>query len=341
MVYEQRQQAALNDVVAWIEDELREIKAQLSRVGQGADQVAGEITVLVEKVHEAEDQTSAVAARLDDIPRLIAQMAQLRAGVTRAEEVIATLDRRLTEELYPIQLEAERFRQETNNLSHRLGAIERAIEGWSGRFERLEEANRRVQEVTTLLRQQDEEAERRQLDMETRSTRSTEIFKHYEVELSRVVVDVEDLQERIASVDDRNQIYSEALKRLEQLIEALRTELKAQQEVFEKLDLLRAEVRRLEQWAGNVDQVHQEHRIALEDHTRLLTLLDGKDRGFTERLVLLQEDLAALRDAAADQLHRLQQALEHQKRRQLEELQRDLRDLRLAAFRSQEDNASV
>jgi chromosome segregation ATPase len=330
MVYEQRQQAALGEIVAWLEDEFREIKLQLSRLGQGVDQATVQSLDLATQVHEAQDGIAATANQLEDIPRLAAQLSQLRSQLVRTEEQTTALERRVAEELVPIQSESERMRQETNTMVRRLDLIERAVASWSGRFELLEEANRRVHELTTLLRQRHEELERRQVETETRASRSIEAHKHHESELGRLVSDLRNVQERNATFDDHAQIVAGTMKRLQQQVEAVHSEVEAQREVFEKLDLLRAELRRLEERTGSDDQLHRDYQARFEEHAHVLAALDGKDKGFSERLEALQDELRAQRSSVAEQLHRVHELLERQKRRQLEELERDLRDLKQA-----------
>lgn len=337
MVYEQRQQAAVNDVLAWLEDELRETKAQVARLRQELDQSTGRISELTSGVHTAQEGAKAATTRLDEMPPFSHLIGQVRDNLSEAEAQAATTERRLTEGLRVQQVEVERLRQELNGTYRRIEVLERAIEGWGGRFERLDETDHHLQEAISLLRQRYEEIERRQESAEASSTRGADSFKRYEHELGRLTTEIEGLHKQDTLVGERSQVHGQMIKRLEQQIDAVAADVTAQAEIFEKLDLLQAELHRIENRISAAEGVDEGQRDQIDDQQRLLGLLDGKDRGFAERLLHLQEELVSYRAQVAEQFQRLHKALDHQKRRQIEDLERDLRELKLSAFRTPED----
>ena len=337
MVYEQRQQAAVNDVLAWLEDELRETKAQISRLRQDADQTSGRLSELTSGVRAAEDGAKSVTARLDEMPQFAHLIAQVRDTLLVEQEESAADERRLTEGLRIQQIEAERLRQELNGTYRRIELLERAIEGWGGRFERLDEADHHLQEAITLLRQRYDEIDHRQESAEAHAARDTDSLKRYEHDLGRLATEIERLHRQDALAGERSQISAEMTKRLGERIDGLAAEVASQADIFEKLDLLQVELHRIENRLAAAERVDEGQRDQLDDHQRSFGLLEGKDRGFSERLSHLQEDLVSYRAQVAEQFQRLHQSLDRQKRRQLEDLERDLRELKLSAFRPSED----
>ncbi|MGI8549600.1 MAG: hypothetical protein ACR2PL_02220 [Dehalococcoidia bacterium] len=337
MVYEQRQQAALNTQIVWLEDELRETKAQVVRLQQSVEQSGGQIGGLTLQVHQTEDAGSALAARLDGLPPFSQQIAHLRESQLQTEDRVAAGNRQIADGLRQGQIDNERLRQELNGTYRRIEMLERAVSGWDGRCEKLEEADRRLQEAVSLIRQRNEEIERRQEAAETHSTRGTETLKRYDHELGRLTGEIETLQKQVTLFGQRTQVFGEMIKRVEEHVDAVAVEVTGQTEIFEKIDLLRAELHRLEDRLSAAELQHEEHRERLDDHRRLVGLLDGKDRGFVERLSNLQEEILSNRAQVGEQFQRLHQALDRQKRRQIEDLERDLRELKLHAFRQPED----
>jgi hypothetical protein len=107
------------------------------------------------------------------------------------------------------------------------------------------------------------------------------------------------------------------------------------------MDLLRAELHRLEDRIAGAETQRDLDRQEIEDHQRLISLLDGKDRGFADRQTMLQGELVAYRELVEEQFNRLHLTLDRQKRHQIEELQRELRDLQVNAFRPPEEIAAV
>ena len=151
---------------------------------------------------------------------------------------------------------------------------------------------------------------------------------------------MERLQKAQVQTGDRMQGLGEAVRRIEEQTDAVAAEVTAQRDIFERIDLLRAELHRLEDRIGGTETQRDLDRQEIEDHQRLISLLDGKDRGFADRLAMLQGELAAYRELVGEQFSRLHLTLDRQKRHQIEELQRELRDLQVNAFRPPEELAA-
>jgi chromosome segregation ATPase len=337
MVYEQRQQAAVSDVLAWIEDELRETKAHVGRLRTDFDQATGRIAELASDLYSVQDGTKAVATRLDELPPSAQLINHVRERLVEAEERATAADQRLTEGLRLQQIEVERLRQELNGTYRRIELLERATEGWSGRFDRLDDADHFTQEGLALLRQRFDELERRQETAEARTTRSSDSFKRLEHELGQLSAGIDGLQSQQTLVGERAQVFGELIKRAQDRIDSVAAEVTSQTEIFEKLDLLQAELHRIENRVAAAEAIDNAQYEQLDEHQRQLGLLDGKDRGLASRLTHLQEDLAAYRAQVAEQFQRIHQALDRQKRRQIEDLEHDLRELKHSAFRASED----
>jgi len=336
---EQRHLNAVEDVLAWLEDGLRETRTQLVRLEQGFQSTQGTLADLTSKVHSAEDGSAAVSRRLGEFNAIANQVVQLHQSLSIMDETVRESERRLNEALRVQHQESERQRQELNDALRHIELLQRAVEGWGSRFENVEATIGRLQEALTLTRQRTEELDRRQETAEIHATRVAEAFKRYEHLTGRLEVDIEGLQKGHIQAGDRIQAFSEAMKRIEEHNDAVAAEVTAQRDIFERMDLLRAELHRLEDRIAGAETQRDLDRQELEDHQRVISLLDGKDRGFADRLAMLQGELGAYRELVEEQFNRLHLTLDRQKRHQIEELQRELRDLQVNAFRPPEEIA--
>jgi chromosome segregation ATPase len=332
-----QRQAALDDALAWLDDGLRETRSQLLRLEQNLELTDSRVAEFTGKLHSAEDETAAVSRRLSEFNASNAQIAQIHQAVAQLEERLRESERRFGETLRVQQQEAERYRLELNGALRRIELLERLVESWSARFENAESTIGRVQEALTLTRQRAEELDRRQDMAELHATRTADALKRNEKEIGQVRVEIETHERNATLVLERTQAFGEAMKRLEEQLDGVSAEVTGQHEIFERIDLLRAEMHRIEDRiaAGETqrDLDHQE----IEDHQRLISLLDGKGHGFSDRLSMLQGELVAYRDLVEEQFNRLHLTLDRQKRHQIEELQRELRDLQVHAFRPPEE----
>ena len=103
------------------------------------------------------------------------------------------------------------------------------------------------------------------------------------------------------------------------------------------VDLGRVEVHRLEERISVIEATAGNLREMDDELTRQVAQLDGRQKGYQDRLSGLLADLAVHRAQTADQFQRLHQLNERLRRRQIEDLERDLREMRIHAFRAAEE----
>ncbi len=272
---------------------------------QGFQSAEGTLADLTSKVHAVEDGSAAVSRRLSEFNAMATQVQQLHQSLTQTDEKVREAERRLNEALRVQHQESERQRLELNDALRHLELLQRVVEGWGARFENVESTIGRVQEALTLTRQRTDEMDRRQENAEIHAARVAEALKRYEHLTGRLEVDIEGLQKGHVQAGDRIQAFSEAMKRIEEQSDAVAAEVTAQRDIFERMDLLRAELHRLEDRIAGAETQRDLDRQEIEDHQRVISLLDGKDRGFADRLAMLQGELAAYRELVGEQFNRL------------------------------------
>lgn len=335
--YEERQSAALAATVAWLEDELREAKTLIVRQQQALDQLSTQLWEVTSALHKAEDALAALPARFDVLPEYDLQLRQLKDDVSRFHERELATESRLNELARAHQGDAERVRALLNDLSHRLEAAERSIAEDAPRFDGLDESTRRSMEIASSARQRLDELERQLDAQDNRLTRIVEAGGRAEQEFARLSGEVEALHRQDATLAERVQIYTEMIKRLEAQISVVSSDVAVKQDLVERIDLSRVERQRLEERVAVLETLVSDLREGTEDVDRRLSVLDGRDKGFNDRLVGLQSELAHHRAVVAEQFQRLHQAQERMKRRQIEELEREIREMRIHAFRPVEE----
>jgi chromosome segregation ATPase len=335
--YEERQAAALSATVAWLEDELRETKTLLVKQQQVLDQLSAQVWELAGALHKVEDVLTALPPRLEVLPEYDARIRELKDDFNRLHEHGLATEFRLNELSRVRQSEAERDRAVLNDLSHRLDSAERSIAQDLPRFDTLEEASRRSMEIAAYVRQRLDELDRQTEGLDGRLTRVVEAGGRTEQEFARLNGEVEALHRQDATLAERVQIYTEMLKRLEAQISLIASDVAVKQDLVERIELSRVERQRLEERVSVLETVVADLREGNDDLDRRLAMLDGRDKGFNDRLVGLQGELAHYRTVVAEQFQRLHQSQERMKRRQIEDLEREIREMRIHAFRPVEE----
>lgn len=334
---ERESAAALAATVSWLEDELREAKSQLLRQQQTIDQLGGQLWDVTAALHKAEDLLAALPPRLAALPELDERLRALKDDLAALHEQTLHGAGRVAELGRAQQLDTERDRTVLNDLTRRLETAERGLQGGLPRFEALDEAGRRALELIGQLRQRMEAVERQVEATEARLGRVVDSGGRVEQEFTRLNGEVESLRGQDVTLGERLHVYSGMIKRLEGDLAMLGSEVGIGRDALERIDLNRLEVHRLEERLSLLEATASELRDRGDDAHHQLSLLEGRDKGIADRLTSLQGELAASRAQFADQFGRLHQVQERLKRRQIEDLEREIRELRIHAFRTPDE----
>lgn len=335
--YEERQTAALASTVAWLEDELRDARAGTTKLTQALEQSQAEVWELKGRLHRLEEAVTAIVPQLAVLPDLEGQLRGTKDVLSRVHEHGIATETRLSELVRQVDAAAERERQAVNELSHRLDAVERHTQSAAARFDVLDEGGRRAMESITLARQRSDEVARAVDTLDTRLARVIETGSRTEHEFTRIGAELDGLRKQDGATAERVQVYSEMIKRLEGQLSQVAADVVVKQDVFEQIELNRVETHRLEEQIAALEAAVDGLRDRDDEAMRQLGVLDGRQKGFQERLLALLSDFATHSAQVSDQFQRLHQFQERLKRRQVEELEREIREMRIHAFRPSEE----
>ncbi len=184
-----------------------------------------------------------------------------------------------------------------------------------------------------LERQREIEARTEQFGL--RLDRSIEVNRDLEERIKQVLT--ADQDERFDVVFERLQVVGEMVKRNEDLIATVVNERSLRQEVLDEVSVWRQEHSRIdgrlnsleeitEKLLGQVDKVHGE-----------ITLLEGRHSGLGERVAGIRRDIAEVVDGVRAEFAKYNQMMEKQRRKQIQVLEQELREMKFHAFRPPEE----
>ncbi len=337
MVSSERQSAQIASTLAWLEDIARESKSQIGRCVQQIEQATAQIWELTHRLQRSEEIAQALAAELGIIPRLDENLTALADKIVRTEDRQTALETRVVEVTRQEQVDADRARGELNELFKRIEGWERLTQGWSGRLEVLEESSRRGKEGASLVQQRVEDFERYVEAVDQRTARTADTLKHVTGEFTVLHTEIEALQKIDAAQGERLQVYAEMIKRVEEEIAAVAQQQDVRREFAEKFELHRTNMRRIEERVNAVEAADDGMRGRIDEHARAIALIDARDRAFRDRVGELHEELAANRLHLAEYFVQVQALAEKQRRQRIETLEREIRELKVNAYRPADD----
>lgn len=337
MVANDRQSAQLASTLAWLEDNLRENKTHVARLTQLVEQSQSQVWELTHRLLKAEESSASLTTQLNDVPRLESELEALNERITRSEDRQATVETRVVDIAHQQQIDSDHLRAETNELVKRVDGWERLTQGWTGRLDTLEEVSRRTQEATSILRQRLEDFERFVELVDQRAARTADALKRVDNEFSRLAADIEALEKQDAIHIERQQVYVEIVKRLDEQLIDVADIVNMKREMGEKLDLHRAGIRRSEERLGVIEEIDEQMHQQVEDVQRAVALIESKDKNLRDRLAVLQEQVGESQVHVAEQFQKAQSLLERQKKRLIEDLERDIREIKVNVYRPVEE----
>lgn len=333
----ERQGQQLAATLAWLEDTVRENKSQIARLGQALEQAQGQVWELTQRLQKAEEAAAALAHELGAAPRLDTELRQVADKVIRLEERAGSLEGHVQETTRLMQIEVEHVRAELSELIKRVDVWERPLQTWTTRLETFEEMARRGQEATTSVRQRQDDVERYVETVDQRVQRLADVLKRIDSELTLLTSELEALQKREAAHNDRFQVYAEALRRLEEQLTVVAEQADARREFAEKFELHRTGIRRSEERLNLLEAMADEVRTRFDEMGRTIALMEAREGTTRERLKQLADDVAAFRAHLAEYFGKLTALEERQRRRRIEEIEREIRELKVHAYRPPEE----
>jgi chromosome segregation ATPase len=333
--------ASGQDVVGWLHEQVGALKAQLSRMAQQGDQLQAALLDLNEKHRDSEAKVREMSARTMGLPIMQDQVRQLTGLLDRIQDTEVLIDTKF--EVLERQLGDERGRDqaEKNDLYRRVQELERNTESIRERQSGVDDAHRRFQEDVARANLGSQGILQRLEAVESRAGRTLDAVTRLEAASGELESAVRNLRREDDVLAERARLAHEVASRIESEMHAQAEEYRALPLLSERVELLRAERQRLEDRVSRIEEALNDAITRLERQEEGSTHTDARLKAHDGRLGEMHSTAQDYRRSLSDQLLKLNQMLERMKRRQVEELERDVKDLRVQANQLKNDEYEV
>jgi chromosome segregation ATPase len=325
---EQRASTISGNPLGWAQDQLYQLKAQNAQLREQVNQLQGLVSDLTEQVRSLEAGLRATALNANQAPLLQDELNQAAALILQLQDAQAELRERVTALSRRREEETEREQDSWVDLARRTDQVEREVAGWRDRQAGVEEVGRRFQEGLSLVKTELQDAGRRLEAAETRAGRSLEGANRAEHTLTQVEAAILALQREDEAIAERARVAAEVAHRLESILNLNVNELQRLELLGERVELHRAERQRLEDRAARLEELFDELHTRADQSEHLQTRLTGQLLGHQARLDALQEQLAEQKQLVIEQLLKFSGTQERLRRRQIEELEQEIREMK-------------
>jgi len=314
--------------IGWAQDQLYQLKAQVAQLEQQLEQVQVINTKLGESTHKVEGSLQEAILAASQTPRVQEELNQAIALIVQLQDRQAETKERIEELDRSRGLDEDRDLEEWSEVVKRTEQLERQVELLKDRQSGVDESRRHQSEEVALLRQQIQQMEVRLDTAEGKSTRSLENASGADQKLSQVESTVEELRQQNEAIGERARVTAESVNKVEHMLELNLEELSRMEMLAERIELHRAERQRLEDRALRLEEQLQElgGRAELAEHQQ--GKLGSQQQGLASRLDTLQEQVEEQRSILIEQIRKLTATQDRTKRRQIQELERELREMK-------------
>jgi chromosome segregation ATPase len=323
------QSDAAPDALHWLQDQVSVLKTQSGRMQQQNDQMQAALLDVNEKLRDAEGRLRELGARTIGLPTMQEQLRQVAGLLERIQDAEVLIDTKFEQLERLTGEERTRDQAEKNDLYRRLQDLERRAESLAERQATVDDMNRRFTEEVSRSHLQYTGLNGRLEAVETRAGRALDAITRVEQVLSEAEAAIRSLRRDDDVLAERARLAHEVASRLESELHAQQEEYRQLPLLAERVELLRAERQRLEDRTSRAEESLDDARVRLERQEDIAGQLDVRIKAHDGRIDHVHTSTLEYRRHLSDQLLKLNQVLERMKRRQVEELERQVKELRV------------
>ena len=305
---------------------------------QQNDQVQAATLDVNEKLRDAETRLREISAKTVGLPTMQDQLRQLSGLMERIQDAEVLIDTKF--ELLERTESEERGRDqsEKNDLYRRMQDLERKSESLTERQSMVDEATRRFQDEVSRAHLQAQSISQRLEAVESKTARNLDAVNRMEQGHSEIEQAIRALRREDDVLAERARLAHEVAARLEVDLHAQQEEYRVLPLLAERVELLRAERQRLEDRTSRAEESLEDVRTRMEREEEFSTHVDTRMKAQDGRLDHIHTTTLDYRRTLTDQLLKLNQMLERMKRREAEETDRQVKELRLHSNQLKNDD---
>jgi chromosome segregation ATPase len=296
------QDLAGGDRIGWMEIQLRRARDKVSQMEAIVAESNRQVRNFTEKLNEMDATMQAYANQVEITRQVHTTIGRLKEQITRIDEAQQAVGRRTDE--------AKKMReaQAQNDLQER-----------------------------ALLAKRIEEVERRLGTVDTRTGRNVDVERKLNDRLDGLQKDFEASRRELLSENERSRVQFEQFRRLEEQLSQFDEVRSGIQDLKQQMEVRQVEQSRADGKISEVEQQLEELRKGSSGFADKAARVEAQMTGYFERIAAIEGLIDEGRKGVLERLLRFAETQEQQRRRQIEDMQREIRELRRYAARLRED----
>jgi phage shock protein A len=324
---------ALND---WLERELRDTRARLHKVESELEQALKRTWTLesdVKRLSEAASQSGSAASVVTGMRE---ELRQVQHQLGRMQDRQTAISNRAEEALRQRSAGDGRDKHDIGAVSKRIEAVVRHVEPFENRIQAIEDALRKYEESVAGVRLNHASLDRIVEEMGTRANRALETASRLEQSVAGAAGDLGSLKKADETFDERIKFIVEQVHRAADRIEKLEEFVRFPDEARELIHRATSERELLSQRMALIEKLASELAERTQTFGHNLAKVESRQHVQNAQVVDLSGQVHETADQLLGQLKRFNQLLLRQRRRQLDTLSAEIKELGHSEPRTQE-----
>lgn len=326
---------AIAEVLDWLEQQVREAREDQFRGTQHIEQLRRQLQEIATEVREAERTVREVEPRFLPLKGVPEKLREIEEGAEHTRQAIASNRQEIDQALRLLSAEASYDREERSEVIRRVDAIGSQVTNVLADVAQVQNQTAQMSQTLQVIAERQREIEQKVEQFGLRLERAIEVNRDLEQRVRETVMS--DVEERLDVVFERLQVVGEMVKRNEALIDEATREQTMRQEVMQEISIWRDGQQRLE---GRLVVVEERAERVFGEIDKLqgeITLLEGRHSGLGERVAGIRREVSEVLDAVRAEFAKFNQLTEKQRRKQIQVLEQELREMKFHAFRPPEE----
>ncbi len=328
-------ESTVSESLSWLEQEIGRSRDDHIKLVGVTDQVQRQVYDLLDQIEQNERLIRGVEPRFAPLRGIPEKIGMLDEAIEHIRYQISTQKSEIDNALRLLQAEAEYDREERADALRRIATATDQLATIASNVAQVQaQATQATQAASTIIERQ-REVEDRVQQFGLRLDRSIEVHRDLEDRVKTSIL--QGIEDRFAVVFERLQLVGEMVQRTERVVETVSNERSLRHDVLEQVGLWRDQNTRLESRVASVEEIADRVLTEVDKLRGEIALVEGRHAGMGERVASIRRDIAEVVDHVRDEFAKYNQLSEKQRRKQIQVLEQELREMKFHAFRPPEE----
>jgi chromosome segregation ATPase len=311
----------------WVEDELQLAKARLHKLENELEQALKHVWSVDTDVRKLTESVSSSAAATIALEKLREDVRQLGDRMGKLQDRQNELGNRIDESLRQRQSESGRDRQELGAVSKQMEGIERGTQKQEARVQALEEALRHAEDEISSVKLAGQSLERSITEVAGKSERHDEGADRLGEQMARLAAQYERMEQEDARTGERLATLGEQLRRLSEKLDKLDDLVEFPSQVEGLMQRAAFERDQLSQRLNIIDRLSTEASEQVKAMQQSVALIEQRSQHQMAQMADIGSRLQDLEEQTAAELKKIVKVTLRQRRRQVEALSQEIKEL--------------